>query len=180
MPVIQFVVDELLKRFDVVDLEDEALLIQCFGLHDNFDDIVVTVEPIAAIVGRQLLLLMTCREMILLADKVHACPFVYISVVPPSTTMACPTTNRDASEHSHNTTSAISSRVPKRPAGIPTWKSCSRALNSWSLLVSCPMNALSMSVGKDPGHTALTRMPDFMYSTAAHLVRPKMPCLLAL
>src|SRR6266566_739781 len=97
-------------------------------------------------------------------------PF-YCATYPPSTLMACPVTNEAASEQSHTTASAISSGLPIRPRGSMAMI-C--ALRSGSL------QALSViGVWITPGQTQLTRIPCWAYSSAAVLVRPTTPCLLA-
>jgi len=52
---------------------------------------------------------------------------------------------------------------------------------SASATVSSPLAIMSASIGVSivPGQTALTRMPRGAYSSAALLVRPRTPCLVA-
>src|SRR5580658_7082339 len=76
------------------------------------------------------------------------------------------------SEHIHNTASAISDGLAKRPMGwqLTTylWTAGARKIRS----------AIGVSV--NPGHTALIRIPFLAFSRAAVFVSPITPCLLAL
>jgi hypothetical protein len=89
-----------------------------------------------------------------------------------STGRFCPTTNDAASEHSHTTASATSSGRLIRPIG---W----RAVIIVSKSGMAAMNGSSIGVRIVPGLTALIRMRCGAYSSAAALVRPTTPCLLA-
>src|SRR5712691_89304 len=96
---------------------------------------------------------------------------LYCATNPPSTVMVCPVTNEAASEQSQTTASAISSGVPTRPMGSLAMM---RALRSGSLK---PIAVIGVWI--TPGQTHLTRIPWWAYSSAAVLVRPTTPCLLA-
>jgi hypothetical protein len=67
---------------------------------------------------------------------------------------------------------AISSPRPSRPIGCPATASAT---------VSSPLAIMSATIGVSivPGQTALTRTPRGAYSSAALLVRPSTPCLVA-
>ena len=77
--------------------------------------------------------------------------------------------NDASSEHSQTTAAATSSGSPNRViawgARISRWRSGGRSDISGVMIA--------------PGQTALTRMRSLAYSTAAFLVSPRMPCLLA-
>src|SRR6266481_5665938 len=96
---------------------------------------------------------------------------LYCATYPPSTVIVCPVTNEEASEQSQTTASAISSGVPTRPMGSLAMM---RALRSGSLK---PLAVIGVWI--TPGQTQLTRIPWWAYSSAAVLVRPTTPCLLA-
>lgn len=69
--MIESFVDIALERREVVIITDEAIIIQAFRSQLDDDDVVVTVEPSALMVGRQVIQLMGGREMKLLGDAVH-------------------------------------------------------------------------------------------------------------
>src|SRR5712691_3984317 len=95
---------------------------------------------------------------------------LYCATSPPSMLMACPVTNEAASEQSQTTASATSSGAPTRPMGRAVICAC-RAGSRKALSV--------IGVWITPGQTQLTRIPCCAYSSAAVLVSPTTPCLLA-
>jgi putative SOS response-associated peptidase YedK len=76
------------------------------------------------------------------------------AVWPPSMTIACPTTNAAASEHSQTTAAAISSGFPIRPTG-------SHAITLSRPSGVPPLKRSIIGVSMIPGHTAFTRIFDF-------------------
>ena len=88
---------------------------------------------------------------------------------PASTGISIPVTNEASSEHSQTTAAATSRGSPKRVIA------CGRRICSWRSGDSLDMSGVMIA----PGQTQFTRMPWLAYSTAAFLVRPLMPCLLA-
>src|ERR1700677_4593917 len=76
------------------------------------------------------------------------------------------------SEHIHNTASAISAGLPKRPTG---WRPTTDLQTA-----GAPKRRSPIGVSITPGHTALIRIPLLAFSSAAVFVNPITPCLLAL
>jgi len=96
----------------------------------------------------------------------------HLATQPPSTGSATPVRNDAAAELSQTTAAAISSGRPRRPIGSAASNSC---------LVSGRWATVRWIIGVSiaPGQTALTRIPQLAYSSAAALVRPTTPCLAA-
>src|SRR5258708_21282279 len=76
------------------------------------------------------------------------------------------------SEHIDTRASAISAGVPKRPIG---WQP-----RTYLWTAGAPKIRLAIGVSIAEGHTVLTRIPLRAFSSAAVLVSPITPCLLAL
>src|SRR5262249_45234383 len=93
-------------------------------------------------------------------------------VQPPSTGMTCPVTWEAPSEQRKTTTSAASSGSHQRPSG--TTDNIAACLSAGSDLIRSVRG-----VWTNPGATAFTRIPWVAYCSAADLVRPDTPCLLA-
>src|SRR5882762_7739365 len=90
---------------------------------------------------------------------------------PPSRTSDWPVMKEARSEHIQRTASATSVGLPKRPMG---WRPRANLFISGAPKIRSPMG-VSMTAGQ----TALMRIPLVAFSSAALLVRPMTPCLVA-
>ena len=89
-------------------------------------------------------------------------------VTPPSTRMDVPVTQLLSGDARNIAAFAMSSTSPRRRSGVRAMRT---AILSGSTLPFMP------SVGTEPGHTALTRMPRGPRSTAEERVSPSTPAL---
>ena len=93
---------------------------------------------------------------------------IYAARNPASTANACPVTKEAASEQSQTTASPTSCGLPQRFMALP---------RASDIIIGCFSSRLAIGVLTPPGQTALMRMPDLAYSSAAVRVSSMTPPL---